>query len=280
MFIDSHAHLEGKRFGDELSAVLQRAQEAGVTQIVAIGTGDGPGTLDCAVRIAEQHANVLATVGIHPHEASMADEAAYAQLQELARHPKVVAWGEIGLDYYYDHSPREVQQQVFRRQMEMAQEAKLPIVIHCRPSENSENAWDDTIRLLHEHWAAGRLGGILHCFTGGLQHMRAALDIGFLISFAGNVTFPKAESIRKAAMECPLDRMLIETDSPFLAPVPFRGKRNEPAFVVKTAEHIAGIRGVSVEEVANATSSNFHRLFEPILNRAEYARQTGTSRLA
>jgi TatD DNase family protein len=280
VFIDSHAHLEGKRFGDELGAVLQRAQHAGVTQIVAIGTGDGPGTLDCAVRIAEQHANVLATIGIHPHEASMADEAAYAQLQELARHPKVVAWGEIGLDYYYDHSPREVQQQVFRRQMEMAREAKLPIVIHCRPPENSENAWDDTIRLLHEHWEAGRLGGILHCFTGGLQHMRAALDIGFLISFAGNVTFPKAERIRRAAVECPLDRMLIETDSPFLAPVPFRGKRNEPAFVVKTAEHIAGIRGVSVEEVAHATSSNFHRLFEPILNRMEIARQTGTSRLA
>lgn len=268
MFIDSHAHLEGKRFGDDLPAVLQRAQDAGVRQILAIGTGDGPGTLDCAVRIAEKHANIHATIGIHPHEANMADEAALAELQELSRHSKVIAWGEIGLDYYYDHSPRDVQQRVFLSQMEMARTARLPIVIHCRPSDNSENAWDDTIATLRDQWAPTGLGGILHCFTGGVDHMQAAIDMNFLISFAGNVTFPKADAIRVAALKCPLERMLIETDSPFLAPIPHRGKRNEPAYVVKTAEFIAQLRGVPVEEVADATTSNFHRLFAPVMQRS------------
>jgi TatD DNase family protein len=182
-------------------------------------------------------------------------------MERLAKHPRIVAWGEIGLDYFYDHSPCEVQKEVFRRQMERARAAGLPIIIHCRPSNNSENAWDDTIQMLGDHWASSGLGGILHCFTGEWKHAQPALDMGFYISFAGNVTFPKAENIRAAARQVPLDRMLIETDSPFLAPVPHRGKRNEPAFVVNTAEAIGQLRGIAKETVGERTAKNFYTLF-------------------
>jgi TatD DNase family protein len=250
------------QFDADREAVLERAREAGVETIVAIGSGTGPGSLDCGIRLAEQHPWIYATVGIHPHEAKLADEGDFAELARLARHPKVIAWGEIGLDYFYDHSPREVQQTVFRRQMEQARAARLPIVIHCRPSADSENAWDDCLALLREHWAASGLGGILHCFTGSLAHARAALEMGFLISFAGNVTFAKAENIRQAARELPLDRILIETDSPFLAPVPHRGKRNEPAFVAQVAARIAELRSLTAEEVGQATLQNFHSFFK------------------
>jgi len=154
-----------------------------------------------------------------------------------------------------------VQKHVFIRQMELARAAKLPIVIHCRASDNSENAWDDTLASIREHWSSSGIGGVLHCFTGELHHMTAALDMGFVISFAGNVTFPKAVNIREAAKQCPLDRMFIETDSPFLAPVPHRGKRNEPAFVVQTAGHIAELRGIAIEELASAISNNFKLFF-------------------
>ena len=262
MYVDSHAHLEMPQFDPDHEAVLERAREAGVETIVAIGSGTGPGSLDCGIRLAEQHAGLYATVGIHPHEAKLAEEGDFAELAKLARHPKVIAWGEIGLDYFYDHSPREVQRAVFLRQMEQARAAKLPIVIHCRPSSDSENAWDDCLALLREHWAPSGLGGILHCFTGSLAHARAALEIGFLISFAGNVTFAKAENIRQAARELPLDRMLIETDSPFLAPAPHRGKRNEPAFVAQVAGRIAELRGLTAQEVGQATRQNFHSFFK------------------
>jgi len=261
MFVDSHAHLEMSQFDPDREAVLERARAAGIETIVAIGSGTGPGSLDCGIQLAEQHPWIYATVGIHPHEAKLADEGDFAELARLARHPRVIAWGEIGLDYFYDHSPREVQQTVFRRQMEQARAARLPIVIHCRPSDASENAWDDCLALLREHWASNGLGGILHCFTGSLTHARAALEMGFLISFAGNVTFAKAENIRQAARELPLDRMLIETDSPFLAPTPHRGKRNEPAFVAAVAARIAELRGLSPEEVGEATGQNFYSFF-------------------
>jgi TatD DNase family protein len=261
MFIDSHAHLEGKRFDGDREQVLARAREAGVEAILAIGIGDGPGTLDCAIQLAERFPFVYATTGIHPHEAQLAQESDFAEMERLARRPKVIAWGEIGLDYFYDHSPREVQARVFLRQMELARAAKLPIIIHCRASDGSENAWDDTIRLLREHWAASGLGGILHCFSGNLTHATAALDVGFMISFAGNLTFPKAQSIRDVAKEVPLDRILIETDSPFLAPIPHRGKRNEPAFVVETARVLAEVRGLSLDEIAAHTTQNFYRFF-------------------
>ena len=261
MYIDSHAHLDGTKFDADRAEVLTRAREAGLERILTIGSGTGPGTLDCAIKIAEQHDWIYATVGIHPHEAKLATEADYSEMQQLAANPKVIAWGEIGLDYFYDHSPRGVQQEVFRRQMELARAARLPIIIHCRPSNNSENAWDDTIQMLRDHWAPSGLPGILHCFTGEWKHAQAALDIGFYISFAGNVSFPKAENIRDAARRVPVDRMLIETDCPFLAPVPNRGKRNEPAFVVNTAETIAQQRGLSKEEVGARTAETFYALF-------------------
>lgn len=261
MFIDSHAHLEGPRFAEDREAVLERARAAGLTHILAIGSGTGPGSLDCAIRIAEQHPWIFATVGIHPHEAKLATETDYAEMAELARNPKVIAWGEIGLDYHYDHSPRETQREVFVRQMALAAAARLPIVIHCRPSDNTQNAWGETLELLRAHWAPHGLGGIIHCFTGQPEHAHRAVEMGFLVSFSGAVTFPKAENIREAARTLPLDRILIETDSPFLAPVPHRGKRNEPAFVVRVAEKIAELRGLPVAEVAGKTSENFFRLF-------------------
>ena len=261
MLVDSHAHLEGPKFDVDRLEMLERARAAGVVNILAIGSGTGPGTLDCAIRIAEQHDWIYASIGIHPHEAKLATENDYVELDSLTHHPRVIGFGEIGLDYFYNHSPREVQQDVFIRQMEIARAAKLPIIIHCRPSENSENAWDDTIRLIRECWASTGLAGVLHCFTGEQKHATAALDMGFMISFSGNVTFPKAENIRATARSMPEDRMLIETDSPFLAPVPYRGKRNEPAFVAKTAEKIAELRGKSSEEVGNFTAQNFFRFF-------------------
>ena len=261
MYIDSHAHVEGEKFAADRADMLARAHEAGLERILAIGSGTGPGTYDCGLKIAEQHDWIFASMGLHPHEASVATETDYQEMAELARHPKIIAWGEIGLDYFYDHSPREVQKEVFRRQMELAASAKLPIIIHCRPSNNSENAWDDTLDMLREHWAPSGLPGILHCFTGEWKHAQGALEIGFYISFAGNVSYPKAENIRNAAKEVPLERMLIETDSPYLAPVPHRGKRNEPAYVVNTAETIARLRGLTKEQLGRQSAENFYALF-------------------
>jgi TatD DNase family protein len=262
MFIDSHAHLEGKQFATDREQVIARAREAGVTNIVAIGNGDGPSNFDCGIQLAEKYNFVFATIGIHPHEARLADDAAFDRMQQLARHPKVIAWGEIGLDYYYDHSPRETQKLVFTKQMELAAAAKLPIVIHCRPSDGSDDAWEDCLGLIQEQWAPRGLGGVLHCFTGKRTQAKRAIDMGFMISFAGNITFPKAQQIRDAALEVPLDRMLIETDSPYLAPVPHRGKRNEPLFVKETARKLGELRGLSMEEVGERTSRNFYKFFK------------------
>jgi TatD DNase family protein len=242
--------------------MLVRARGAGVEAILAIGSGTGPGTFDCALKIAEQHDWIYASLGIHPHEAKLATDADYSEMAELAKRPKLIAWGEIGLDYFYDHSPRDVQQQVFVRQMELARQARLPIIIHCRPSQQDpEDAWNDMLSLIEKHWAPSGLGGILHCFTGERRHAERALAINFMLSFAGNVSFPKAESIREVARAAPLDRMLIETDSPYLAPVPYRGKRCEPAFVAETARHIAELRGASREEIGRITTQNFYRFF-------------------
>ena len=261
MFIDSHAHLDGSRFDSDREQVISRAREAGIATILAVGTGDGPGTLDCAIKIAGQYDFVYATIGIHPHEAKLATDADFRQLEELAGKPKVIAWGEIGLDYYYDHSPRDTQQNVFIRQIDLARAAKLPIVIHCRPSDNSDNAWKDCLELIEQHWKPTNLGGILHCFTSTWPYAKRALDLGFMISFAGNMTFPKAQQIRDSAKQVPLDRILIETDSPFLAPVPHRGKRNEPAYVKEVARQIAELRALSTEEIGAQTSQNFRRFF-------------------
>ncbi|HTA25674.1 MAG TPA: TatD family hydrolase [Terriglobales bacterium] len=261
IFVDSHAHLDGEQFQADREQVIARAREAGVEAIVAIGNGDGPGTLDCGIKLAERYEFIYATVGIHPHEAKLATDAAFAELEQLAKRPKVIAWGEIGLDYFYDHSPRDLQQQVFVKQMELARRAKLPIVIHCRPSGGADNAWQECLGLISQHWTSSGLGGVLHCFTGTWAHAKRALDLGFMISFAGNVTFPKAQQIRDAAKEVPLDRILIETDCPFLAPVPHRGKRNEPAFVRETARQLGELRDLSTEEIGVQTAKNFYRFF-------------------
>jgi TatD DNase family protein len=268
MFIDSHAHLESKRYDSDRDLVLARAKQSGIEAYLAIGNGDGPTTADCGIRLAEnyggqdEYPEIFASVGIHPHEATLANDAADSQLLEWARHPKVIAWGEIGLDYFYDHSPREVQKAVFRRQMELAETAKLPIIIHCRPADKSENAWDDCLAMIAQQWATNGLGGILHCFTGSIEHARRALEIGFMISFAGNITFPKAQSIRDAAQFVPVDRMLIETDSPYLAPLPHRGQRNEPAFVTEVARQIGQLRALPAETVGQQTADNFRRFFK------------------
>ncbi len=268
MFIDSHAHLEGDRYEVDRDAVLARAKQNGIEAYLAIGIGEGPDTADCGIQLAEkydgkpQYPRIWASVGIHPHEAHLATEAAYDQLTRWAHHPKVIAWGEIGLDYFYDHSPRETQKEVFLKQMDLAKEARLPIIIHCRPSNNSENAWDDCLQMIADRWTPTGLAGVLHCFTGSVAHARRALDMGFLISFSGNITFPKAQTIRDAAQIVPLDRMLIETDSPYLAPIPHRGQRNEPAFVAEVARQIGELRNLSAEEIGAGTSQNFYDFFK------------------
>jgi TatD DNase family protein len=261
IFVDSHAHLEMEQFNTDRAAILQRAQDAGIETILAIGSGTGPGSLDCAIQLADQHDFIYATIGIHPHEAKLASSADFEEMAQLAKRPKVIAWGEIGLDYFYDHSPRDVQQRVFLAQLQLAQSARLPIVIHCRPSNNSHDAWQECLKLLGKHWAPNGLGGILHCFTGTWSDAAQALDMGFMISFAGNITFPKAQQIRDTAKQVPLDRMLIETDSPFLAPVPHRGKRNEPSFVKEAARQIGELRGLSTEDIGFQTAKNFYRFF-------------------
>jgi TatD DNase family protein len=276
VFIDSHAHLEGNRYDKDRDEVLARAKQNGIEAYLAIGNGDGPDTADCGIRLAEQYdgkpeyPRIWASVGIHPHEASLDSEAADVQMLQWAQHPKVIAWGEIGLDYFYDHSPRETQKTVFRRQMELAKSVKLPIIIHCRPSDNSDNAWDDCLQMIADYWATTGLGGILHCFTGAVDHAQRALDMGFMISFAGNITFPKAQPIRDAALIVPLDRMLIETDSPYLAPIPHRGQRNEPAFVKEVARQVGVVRNLSAEEIGVRTTENFYKFFGLSPDNAEH----------
>ena len=261
--IDSHAHLDSPCYDEDRTALLERASAAGVRAILSIGIGEGPDTMQRALEISREFAGrpgvpkIWASAGVHPHEASLADDAAYAKLDDLLQQPEVLACGEIGLDYFYDHSPREIQKAVFSRQMEIAAARKKPIIIHCRPSDNSWTAWDDTLTMLRTEWSGTGLGGILHCFTGELRHATEAMDLGFLISFAGNITFPKAQPIRDVATAIPLNRMLIETDAPFLAPIPNRGKRNEPAWVGEVASKIAEVRGIDAEEVATRTTTNF-----------------------
>lgn len=265
--IDSHAHLDSLRYDGELDPILERAWTGGVRAIVAIGIGEGPDTMHLSLEIVRKYAGradrprLFATAGIHPHEARLADEQAFLKLEQLLRNPEIIAAGEIGLDYFYDHSPREQQLRVLLRQVEIAAALKRPIVIHCRPSKDSANAWDQVLEMIEAQWASTGLGGILHCFTGEWDHARRAMDAGFLVSFAGNITFAKSEGIRGVARRLPLDQMLIETDAPFLAPVPHRGQRNEPAWVVEVAKTVAEIRKIDVAEVAQATANNFRRLF-------------------
>ena len=253
--IDSHCHLDDERFVDDQQAVIERALAAGVEQILTIGTGDGPPDYDCAIRVAEKYECVWATVGVHPHAASQFDDQSAARLGELLRHAKVLALGEIGLDYHYDFSPREQQHRAFRDQLEVAKSAGKPIIIHTR------EAWDDTFAILEKYWAPAGLPGIMHCFSGGPEEADRCLKMGFYLSFAGILTYPKASNVHEAAKIVPPEKMLVETDAPYLAPIPFRGKRNEPAYVNHTAARLAELRGVSVEEINLQTSANFYRLF-------------------
>jgi TatD DNase family protein len=256
MFIDSHAHIESEDFDGDRSAMIGRALDAGIEIIVTVGNGDmSKDSHTAAQRIAEKYDFIFTTVGVHPHEARLLDDQLYARLAALAAHPKVIAWGEIGLDYHYDNSPREVQHDTFRKQLQMARERRLPAVIHTREAE------EDTLRILREEWVSAKLPGIIHCFTGTRGFAEAAVEMGFLISFSGVVTFKKAEDLRNTARSLPLDKILIETDAPFLAPIPYRGRRNEPAYVVETARCIGELRGLSAEEIGRITSANFKRLF-------------------
>ena len=261
MFVDSHAHIDGKQFETDRDAMLERARAAGVQTLVTIGNGDGPDEMACGIPFAEKYDWIYTTLGVHPHEARLLEPRHLASMEESAKHPKVLAIGEIGLDYFYDHSPRELQQQVFIAQMEVAKKVKKPIILHIRPSDGSENAWQDCFRLLEEHWIGSSLGTVFHCFTGEVKHAEKALNLGCMISFAGNVTFPKAQNIRDAASTVPSDRFFIETDCPYLAPVPHRGKRNEPAFVVETARQIGELRSWSREETGRLAAENFYRFF-------------------
>jgi TatD DNase family protein len=267
VLVDSHAHLDSPRYDADRDELLQRAWQQGVRTVLSIGIGEGPDTMQQALELSKKYAGkpgiprILATAGIHPHEAQFASQTALEKLDGLLDSPDVLAVGEIGLDYYYDHSPREQQKQAFAQQMEVAAARRRPIIIHCRPSDGSTNAWDDTLTMIENNWMGTNLGGVLHCFTGEWEHARRALDGGFLISFAGNVTFPKAENIRQVAAKVPLDRMLIETDAPFLAPLPHRGKRNEPAWVGRVADKLGEVCGVPAELVASSTANNFFRFF-------------------
>jgi TatD DNase family protein len=253
--VDTHCHLDSDQYDSDREAVIERARAAGVERMMAVGTGEGPPDLEAAIRLADRYPFIYATIGVHPHDASKATDETFHRLRELSRHPKMLAIGEIGLDYHYDFSPRNAQREVFERQLELAREANKPIVIHTR------EAWADTLEVLRSRWHGE---GIMHCFTGDEAQAREALDRGFHLSFGGVLTFPKAESVRQAARIAPADRILIETDCPYLAPVPHRGKRNEPAFIAETARRLAEVRGVSTEEIASATAANFERLCKPI----------------
>ena len=258
--IDSHCHIAGPEFVDDLGAVIERARQARLAHALVILAADDEPEIEQGVIVSAQWPAVRFSVGVHPHAAgkfaSDPADAARKVDEVIAAQPLTRGLGEIGLDYHYDFAPREVQQQVFREQIRLAKRRRLPIVIHTREAE------DDTFRILGEE-EAGDPGGVFHCFTGDRAMAARALDIGFHISLAGIVTFPRALELKEVAKLVPIDRLLIETDSPFLAPVPYRGKRNEPAHVVRVAETIAELRGVRADDIGEAAASNFERLFKP-----------------
>ena len=269
MLIDSHAHLD---FYDDPGAVIARAHAAGVTQILAIGIGDGPATMHRALALAHQHPSVWASAGIHPQEAHQATPEALASLAGLAEDPRCVAIGEIGLDYYHLENPDiATQQAAFEAQLAIAVQVRKPILIHCRTSElateaakqkyGTADAFADLMALLAESWVPAGIPGVMHCFSGSPAEARQALAAGFYLSFAGNLTYPKATNIQQAAREAPEDRILVETDSPFLAPIPLRGKQNEPANTTYTAAYLAQLRQTTPEHIATLTTGNFHTLF-------------------
>lgn len=252
--VDSHCHLDDSQFEPDREAVIQRALNVGLKYILTIGTGNGPPDLEAGIRLAEQHSFVFATVGVHPNDVQKLESGTFKSLEQLLTHHKVMGIGEIGLDYHWG-VPREAQIPAFVRQLQIAAAARMPVIIHTR------DAWGDTLAVLREHWADNGLPCVMHCFTGSAQQAKQCLDLGFHLAFGGVSTFPKAVEIREAARITPAGRLLLETDAPYLAPVPHRGKRNEPAYVAHTAEAIARVCGVSLDDLANQTISNFEQIF-------------------
>jgi TatD DNase family protein len=257
MLVDSHAHIDGEEFDADRDEVVARSREAGVRAILNVGTGDPHGgNFERALKVAQTYEDVYFAVGVHPHDAKLYDDAAEQYVADLLHgSSRTVALGEIGLDYHYDNSPRDVQREVFARQLRLAISLSLPVIIHSREAD------EDTLEILRTEFAGTERGGVMHCFGGGPALAEGALDLGFYISFAGNVTFKKADALREVARTVPLDRLLVETDCPYLAPVPHRGRRNEPAYVAATALFLAELRGVSQAEFGHITSGNFSRLF-------------------
>ena len=253
MLVDSHCHLDFPAFADDFPAMLERARAAGVRTLQTISTRLA--TVDAILDVASRDPDIWCSVGLHPHEAATEEDVSPDRIVALSDHPDVIGVGETGLDYYYEHSPRERQQESFRNHIEASRRTGLPLIVHARDAD------DDIVAVLREEYEAGPFPGLIHCFTAGPELARAALDIGFLISISGIVTFKKAENVHAAAREVPLDRLLVETDSPFLAPVPHRGKRCEPAFVARTAAAIAELRQIDPSRLAEATTDNFFRLF-------------------
>ena len=271
MLIDSHAHLDSPRYDGDREAMLNRAWAAGVGAVLSIGIGEGPAEMHQALDICRQFnvqrengaslPRIYASAGVYPHNSTEVDDAVLAKLDSLLAEPEVIACGEIGLDYYHEGAPHDLQRQGLIRQLEIAAARKRPILIHCRGTAESTDAWDDIFLVLEEFWRRTGLGGIMHCFGAGWEQARRSLDLGFLVSFAGNLTYPKAQTLREVAARMPLDGVLVETDAPWLAPAPQRGQRNEPAFVAQTAQTLAGLLNVSEAEIAAATMANFARLF-------------------
>lgn len=253
--VDSHCHLDDRQFDRDREAVMERASAAGIKYMLSIGTGDGPPDLAAAVRLADAYACVFAAAGVHPNDALKADPNTFDDLEKLLQHPKIIALGEIGLDYHWG-VPRDAQARVFARQLGIAAAARMPVVIHTR------EAWEDTLKVLRAEWAPTCLPCIMHCFTGNAEQASECLELGFYLAFGGVITFPKASEVREAARIVPAEFLLLETDSPYLAPIPHRGQRNEPSFVAHTAETIARVRQVPLETLAAQTTANFERLFQ------------------
>ncbi len=267
MLIDSHAHLDSPRYADDREAMLRRAMEAGVGAVLSIGIGEEPSEMHQALGLCREFngrpglPRLYASAGVYPHNTPEIDDNVLAKLDALLSEPEVIACGEIGLDYYHDGAPRQIQERMLIRQLEIAAMRKRPILIHCRGTNESTDAWDDLFPVLEQHWRPTGLRGIMHCFGGGWEQARRSLDLGFLVSFAGNLTYPKAQPLRDVAMRLPLSSILVETDAPWLAPAPHRGERNEPALVMQTAQTLAALLGKTPEEIASITTQNFYRLF-------------------
>jgi TatD DNase family protein len=267
LLIDSHAHLDSPRYTGDRAEMLRRAKEAGVGAVLSIGIGEGPAEMHQALDLCREFngqpgmPRLFASAGIYPHNAPEADEAALARLDALLAEPEVIACGEIGLDYYHEGAAHDVQRAGLVRQLEIAAARKRPILIHCRPKDGATDAWDHLFLTLDTYWRHTGLGGIMHCFGGEWEQARRSVDLGFLVSFAGNVTYPKAQALRDVAAKMPLDSILVETDAPWLAPMPLRGKRNEPAMMTHTAATLADLHRISADELAAATTRNFCRLF-------------------